>query len=83
VYRELHGESLRNDEPTGKVAASVSEAIYAKGAAQVPPVRDMCAYLYRAILLKIAKKRQNEDRLQQAMEDKQRTAIGGSNRTVA
>jgi hypothetical protein len=26
-----------------EAAASVSEAIYAKGAAQVPPVRDMCA----------------------------------------
>jgi DNA-directed RNA polymerase specialized sigma24 family protein len=51
-----------------EAAAGVSETVRAKAAAQVPPIRDMRAYLYRAFLRRIAKERRNEDRQQQAFE---------------
>src|SRR5215470_1453282 len=52
-----------------EVAATVSEAVRAKEAAQAPPVRDMRAYVYRAFLRKVAEERQNGDRRQQAIEE--------------
>ncbi|HYY72962.1 MAG TPA: hypothetical protein VE778_05160 [Candidatus Bathyarchaeia archaeon] len=52
-----------------EAAASVSEAVRAKEAAQVPPIRDMRAYLYRAFLRRIAEERRNEDRVQEAIDD--------------
>lgn len=52
-----------------EAAATVSEAVRAKEAAQIPAIRDMRAYLYRAFLRRIAEERRNENRLQQAIED--------------
>ena len=52
-----------------EAAASVSEAVRTKVAAQVPPIHDMHAYLYRAFLRRIAEERRNEDRLQEAIDD--------------
>jgi len=52
-----------------EAAATVSEAVRAKQAAQAPPVRDMRAYVYRAFLRRIADERRDEKRQQQAIED--------------
>ena len=52
-----------------EVAATVSEAVRAKEAAQAPPIRDMRAYVYRAFLRRIADERRDEKRQQQAIED--------------
>jgi DNA-directed RNA polymerase specialized sigma24 family protein len=52
-----------------EAAATVSEAVRAKEAAQAPPVCDMRAYLYRAFLRRIADERRGEKRLQRAIED--------------
>ena len=52
-----------------EVAATVSETVRAKEAAQAPPVRDMRAYVYRAFLRKVAEERRNGDRRQQAIEE--------------
>ena len=51
-----------------EAAATVSEAVRAKQAADLPPIRDLRAYLYRAFLRKIAAKRQVEVRLDEAFE---------------
>jgi DNA-directed RNA polymerase specialized sigma24 family protein len=53
-----------------EAAASVSETVRAKAAAQVPPIRDLGAYLYRAFLRRITEEQRNEDRQQQAFEDR-------------
>lgn len=52
-----------------EVAATVSEAVRTKEAAQAPPVRDMRAYVYRAFLRRIAAERRDERRRQQEIED--------------
>jgi len=49
-----------------EAAATVSEAVRAKEAAQI---RDMRAYLYRAFLRRIGEEERNEARLQEALED--------------
>ena len=51
-----------------EAAATVSEAVRAKQAAELPPIRDLRAYLYRAFLRKVAAKRQVEIRLDEAFE---------------
>jgi len=52
-----------------EAAATVSEAVRAKEAAQAPPVRDMRAYVYRAFLRRIADERRSEERRRQAIEE--------------
>ncbi|MGH7743828.1 MAG: RNA polymerase sigma factor [Candidatus Dormibacteria bacterium] len=52
-----------------EAAAAVSEVVRAKEAAQIPPIRDIRAYLYRTFLRRIADERRNEARLQAALED--------------
>ena len=51
-----------------EAAATVSEAVRAKQDAELPPIRDLRAYLYRAFLRKVAAKRQVEIRLDEAFE---------------
>jgi hypothetical protein len=52
-----------------KAAGAVSEAVHAKEAAKVPPIRDLRAYLYRAYLRRIAAERQHESCVQLSVED--------------
>jgi len=52
-----------------EAAATVSEAIRAKETAQIPPIRDMRAYLYRAFLRRIGEEERNQVRLHEALED--------------
>jgi hypothetical protein len=52
-----------------KAAGAVSEAVHAKEAAKVPPIRDLRAYLYRAYLRRIAAERQDETCVQLSNED--------------
>src|SRR5229473_4383232 len=51
-----------------EAAATVSEAVRVKQDADLPPIRDLRAYLYRAFLRKVAAKRQVEIRLDEAFE---------------
>jgi len=53
----------------------VSEAVRAKETAQIPPIRDMRAYLYRAFLRRIGEEEWSEARLQEALEDDLRWLI--------
>jgi DNA-directed RNA polymerase specialized sigma24 family protein len=43
-----------------EAAGAVSEAVHAKEAAKIPPIRDLRAYLYRAYLRRIAAEKQRE-----------------------
>ena len=52
-----------------EAAATVSEAVLAKQAAELPPIRDLRAYLYRAFLRRVSAQRQAEIRLEEAFED--------------
>jgi DNA-directed RNA polymerase specialized sigma24 family protein len=52
-----------------EVAATVSETVRAKEAAEAPPVRDMRAYVYRAFLRRIADERRDEKWQQEEIED--------------
>ena len=52
-----------------RAAGAVSEAVHAKEAAKVPPIRDLRAYLYRAYLRRIAAERQDETCVQLSDED--------------
>lgn len=52
-----------------EAAATVSEAVRAKEAARISPIRDMRAYLYRAFLRRIGEEERSEARLQEALED--------------
>ncbi len=51
-----------------EAAATVSEAVRVKQDADLPPIRDLRAYLYRAFLRKVAAKRQVEIRLDEGFE---------------
>ena len=55
-----------------EAAATVSEVVCAKEVAQIPPIRDMRAYLYRAFLRRIGEEERSETRLQEALEDELR-----------
>src|SRR6266851_10334473 len=48
-----------------EAAATVSEAVLAKQLAELPPVRNMRAYLYRAFLRRLSATRQVEIRLEE------------------
>jgi hypothetical protein len=52
-----------------EAAGAVSEAVHAKEAAKVPPIRDLRAYLYRAYLRRIAAERQHGTYMQLSIED--------------
>lgn len=52
-----------------KAAGAVSDAVHAKEAAKVPPIRDVRAYLYRVYLRRIAVERQRETCVQLSAED--------------
>ncbi len=52
-----------------EAAATVSEAVLAKQATELPPIRDLRAYLYRAFLRRVSAQRQAEIRLEEAFED--------------
>jgi hypothetical protein len=52
-----------------KTAGAVSEAVHAKEAAKVPPIRDLRAYLYRAHLRRIAAERRDETCVKLSVED--------------
>lgn len=52
-----------------ETAATVSEAVRAKETAQIPPIRDMRAYLYRAFLRRIGEEERNQVPLQEALAD--------------
>jgi DNA-directed RNA polymerase specialized sigma24 family protein len=52
-----------------EAAATVSEAVLAKQATELPPIRDLRAYLYRAFLRRVSAHRQVEIRLEEAFED--------------
>jgi len=49
-----------------EAAASVSEAIRVKEAAQIAPIRDVRRYLFRVFLRKVAEARRNETRYEEA-----------------
>jgi DNA-directed RNA polymerase specialized sigma24 family protein len=49
-----------------EAAASASEAIRAKEAAQIAPIRDVRRYLFRVFLRKVAEARRNETRYEEA-----------------
>jgi DNA-directed RNA polymerase specialized sigma24 family protein len=49
-----------------EAAATVSEAIRAKEAAQIAPIRDVRRYLFRVFLRKVAEARRNETRYEEA-----------------
>ncbi|MFZ0923349.1 MAG: hypothetical protein WA020_09800, partial [Candidatus Acidiferrales bacterium] len=55
-----------------QAAATVSEVVFAREVAQIPPIRDMRAYLYRAFLRRIGEEERSEARLQKALEDELR-----------
>jgi hypothetical protein len=55
-----------------EAAATVSEAVLAKQLAELPPVRNMRAYLYRAFLRRLSATRQAEIRLEEAFEERLR-----------
>jgi hypothetical protein len=59
-----------------EAAATVSEAVRAKQAAELPPIRDLRAYLYRAFLRKVGAKRQVEIQLDEAFEERFRLNEG-------
>ena len=61
-----------------EAAATVSEAVRVKQDADLPPIRDLRAYLYRAFLRKVAAKRQVEIRLDEAFETYFRLSAGMS-----
>lgn len=59
-----------------EAAATVSEAVLAKQLGDLPPVRDLRAYLYRAFLRRVAAARQSEIRLEEAFEERLRLNEG-------
>jgi hypothetical protein len=61
-----------------EAAAAVSEAVLAKQLAELPPVRNMRAYLYRAFLRRLSATRQAEIRLEAAFEERLRLNEGMS-----
>lgn len=61
-----------------EAAATVSEAVLAKQLAELPPVRNMRAYLYRAFLRRLSATRQAEIRLEEAFEERLRLTEGMS-----
>jgi DNA-directed RNA polymerase specialized sigma24 family protein len=52
-----------------EAAATVSQAVLAKRASDLPPIRDMRAYLYRAFLRRVSAYRQAELQMEDALED--------------
>jgi len=61
-----------------EAAATVSESVRAKLTAELPPIRDLRAYLYRSFLRKVAAKRKGEIQLEEAFEDRLRLNEGMS-----
>ena len=61
-----------------EAAATVSEAVLAKQFEDLPPIRDLRAYLYRAFLRRVAASRQSEIRLEEAFEERLRLNEGMS-----
>jgi len=61
-----------------EAAATVSEAVLAKQLGDLPPIRDLRAYLYRAFLRRVAAERQAEIRLEEAFEERLRLNEGMS-----
>ncbi len=61
-----------------EAAATVSEAVLAKQLVELPPIRHMRAYLYRAFLRRLAAKRQVEIRLEEPFEERLRLNEGMS-----
>jgi excisionase family DNA binding protein len=61
-----------------EAAATVSEAVLAKQLAELPPVRNMRSYLYRAFLRRLFASRQAEIRLEEAFEERLRLNEGMS-----
>lgn len=61
-----------------EAAATVSEAVLAKQLGDLPPIRDLRAYLYRAFLRRMAEERQSEVRLEEAFEERIRLNEGMS-----
>ena len=61
-----------------EAAATVSEAVLAKQLADLPPVRNMRAYLYRAFLRRLSATRKTEIRLEEAFEERLRLNEGMS-----
>ncbi len=53
-----------------EAAATVSEAVLAKQLGDLPPIRDLRAYLYRAFLRRMAEERQSEVRLEEVAEER-------------
>jgi hypothetical protein len=52
-----------------EAAATVSQAVLAKRASNLPPIRDMRAYLYRAFLRRVSAYRQTELQVEDPIED--------------
>jgi hypothetical protein len=61
-----------------EAAATVSEAVLAKQLAELPPVRNMRSYLYRAFLRRLSASRQAEIRMEEAFEERLRLNEGMS-----
>src|SRR5712664_337060 len=59
-----------------EAAATVSESVRAKLTAELPPIRDLRAYLYRSFLRKVAAKRKGEIQLDEAFADRLRLNEG-------
>jgi len=52
-----------------EAAATVSQAVLAKQASHLPPIRDVRAYLYRAFLRRLSAQRKTELQLDETFED--------------
>ena len=61
-----------------EAAATVSQAVLAKRASNLPPIRDMRAYLYRAFLRRVSAYRQTELQMEDAFEEQFRLIEGKS-----
>jgi hypothetical protein len=81
VYFRYRGHTDRVRSERGLVeeaAATVSEAVLAKQLAELPPVRNIRAYLYRAFLRRLSSTRHAEIRLEEALEERLRLNEGMS-----
>ncbi|MGB8477203.1 MAG: hypothetical protein WCE61_24250, partial [Candidatus Acidiferrum sp.] len=61
-----------------EAAATVSQAVLAKRASNLPPIRDLRAYLYRAFLRRVSAYRQTELQTEDAFEEQFRLIEGKS-----
>jgi DNA-directed RNA polymerase specialized sigma24 family protein len=66
-----------------EAAATVSQAVLAKQVSNLPPIRDVRAYLYRAFLRRVSAHRQTELQMEDAFENQFRQLEGKSFHEIA